>query len=185
MRKAFVTALRHFLAASAVHEAANVFHALRVSFAEVFAGALVFGEQRLGPEEVNEAPVAGEFLHRLFVAGDVAALLAEDVEEGVPERFRLGLLARLVLPFFGEGNGAVFDFVPGKRHALGLMKSRGSVTADCRTAASYGTVSVARFDSVSAGQIGFCVHGVLFAREFAGRSEPDWPSEQPAWFTIA
>jgi len=67
----------------------------------------VLGEQRLGPEEINEAPVAGEFLHRLFVTGDVAALLPEDVEEGVPERFRLGLLAGLVFPFLREGNGAV------------------------------------------------------------------------------
>ena len=63
------------------------------------------------------------FFHRLLVAGDVAALLAKDVEEGVPERFRLGLLACFVFPFLREGNGAVFDFVPGKRHALGLMES--------------------------------------------------------------
>lgn len=114
---------RDFLVAPAVHERADVFHPLRVGFAEVFARALVFGEERLGPEEVNEAPVAGEFFHRLLVAGDVAALLTEDVKEGVPKRFRLGFLARLVLPFLGEGDGAVFDFVPGKRHALGLTES--------------------------------------------------------------
>jgi len=92
-------------------------------FAKVFAGTLVLGEERLGPEEINEAPVTGEFFHRLLVAGDVAALLAEDVEQGVPERFRLGFLAGLVLPFLGEGDDAMFDFVPGKRHALGLMES--------------------------------------------------------------
>lgn len=64
------------------------------------------------------------FFHRLFVAGDVAALLAEDVEEGVPERFRLGLFAGLVLPLLREGNGAVFDLVPGKRHGLSVEEGR-------------------------------------------------------------
>ncbi len=32
-----------------------------------------------------------------------------------------------------EGDGAVFDLVPGKHYALGLMESCGTVTADCRT----------------------------------------------------
>jgi len=81
-----------------------------------FPGALGFGGG-------GEAQVAGEFFHRLLVAGDVAALLAEDVEEGVPKRFRLGLLTRLVLPFLREGDGAMFDFVPGERHAGVLVES--------------------------------------------------------------
>ena len=105
-----------FLAAPGVHEATDVFHALRVGLAEVFTGALVLGEQGAGPEEVNVGPVAGELFHRLLEAGDDAALLAEDEEEGVPEGFGLGVLARLVLPVLREDNGAVFDFVPRERH---------------------------------------------------------------------
>lgn len=64
-----------FFAAPAVHEAADVVHALRVRFAEVFARALVLDEQGAGPEEVNAAPVAGEFFSpalRRWRSGGVA-----------------------------------------------------------------------------------------------------------------
>ena len=76
---------RIFLAPSAAMEGADVFHTLRVRFAEVFARALVLGEQGARPEQVNVAPVAGELFHRLLKTGDGAALDSEDIEVGIPE----------------------------------------------------------------------------------------------------
>ena len=67
---------------------------LRLGLAEVFAETFVFDQQHAGPEQVNVAVVAGDFLDRLFKAGDHAAADAEDLEEFVPESllFRSSLL---------------------------------------------------------------------------------------------
>jgi hypothetical protein len=102
--------------AAGVEQAADVFHALGVGLGEVGPGALVFAEHLAGPEDVDGAPGAGEFADGFLEAGDGAAVEAEDVEELVPEGLAFSRLARLVLPVRPEADGAVFDFVPGKRH---------------------------------------------------------------------
>ena len=107
---------RRFLHPSTTGEGADVFHALRVRFAQVFARALVLREQRARPEKINVGPIAGQLFYRFLKAGDSAALDAEDVEKRIPKGFRFGILASLALPFFREGNGAVFDFIPRERH---------------------------------------------------------------------
>ena len=78
-----------FFFAPAAREGADVFHALRVRFAEIFARALVLGDEGARPEQVDVGPVAAELFHRLLERGDGAALDAEDVEEGVPKRLGL------------------------------------------------------------------------------------------------
>ena len=75
-------------------------------------GALVLGKHGAGPEEINVAPLAGEFFHGFLEGGDGAALDAEDHEEGIPKGLGLGVFAGLGGPCFGEGDGAVFDFIP-------------------------------------------------------------------------
>ena len=120
---------RCFLSASAAGECAHVFHALRVRFAEVFARALVLGEQRARPEKVNVAPIAGQLFYRLLKTGDGAALDAEDIEKRIPKRFRFGILARFALPFFRETDGAVFDFIPREGHRGGSKLSAGKSNA--------------------------------------------------------
>ena len=88
--------------------------------AEVFAGGLVLRQQPARPEQVNEAPVAGELLDRLLEGGDGAAADAEDVEEVVPEGLAFGGLAGLALPFAAEGDGAVANLIPRQRRGWRL-----------------------------------------------------------------
>jgi len=59
-------------------------------------------------------------LDLFFENGDTAAVDAEDIEEIIPETLCLGALGGFVFPLLGEGNGAGFYFVPGKRHFLTL-----------------------------------------------------------------
>ncbi len=108
--------LRDFVAAAFARQILDVVHRLGVGLAEVFAAALVLGEQDRLPEEVDEAVVAAEVLDRFLEAGHVAAGEAEDLEELVPERLRLGVLARFGGPFAGKREGAAADFVPGNGH---------------------------------------------------------------------
>jgi hypothetical protein len=81
-------------------------------FVEILPGALVLDDADAGPEEVYEAPIAGEFLDRFLKGGELAALLAEDFKEFVPEGLALGLFRGLAFPVAGEGDGAVFDSIP-------------------------------------------------------------------------
>ena len=84
---------------------------------KVRARALVLGQHHAGPEQVDAAlGLAGEAPGLLFVHGHAAALLAEDVEEVVPEALRLGALGGLAVPFARERAGAVPDFVEAQRH---------------------------------------------------------------------
>ena len=80
----------------------------------------MLGEQPARPEQVNEAPVAGELLDRLLEGGDGAAADAEDVEEVVPEGLAFGGLAGFALPFPAEGDGAVANLIPRQRHGRRL-----------------------------------------------------------------
>lgn len=57
-------------------------------------------------------------------SGHRAAGFAEDLEEGVPERFGLGVLPRGPGPFAGEPDGAVSDLVPGKGRWHGFILHR-------------------------------------------------------------
>ena len=83
-----------------------------VGLVEALAGGLVLSQQVARPEQINEAPVAGELFDGLLEGGDGAAADAEDVEEVVPEGLTFGGLARLALPFAAEGDGAVANFIP-------------------------------------------------------------------------
>lgn len=94
----------------------DVGHGLGAGFPEVFARALVLNEEGAGPQEVNAAPVARELLYRLLEAGDHPALDSEDIEEVIPKGLALGGFPRLAHPLLREGDGAVFDFVPGEGH---------------------------------------------------------------------
>ena len=46
--------------------------------------------------------------------------MAEDLEELVPEGLLFAFLAGFAGPGLGEADGAVADFVPGKRHIYGV-----------------------------------------------------------------
>ncbi len=102
--------------ASGGGEAADVGHSLGLGLVEVGSGGFVFDEEGAGPEEVDGAPVAGEFADGLLVTGDGAAVDAEDVEELVPEGLSFGGLAGFALPGVGEAECALSDFVPGEGH---------------------------------------------------------------------
>jgi hypothetical protein len=93
-----------------------------MGLAEVLAGGLVLGQQSARPEQVNEAPVAGELPDRLLEGGDGAAADAEDVEEVVLEGLAFGGLARFALPFAAEGDGAVANFIPRQWHGRRLPR---------------------------------------------------------------
>ena len=101
--------------APGVLEAADVGHALRVRPSQILAGGLVFHEQAARPEQVNEAPIAGELSDGLLEGGDGAAADAEDVEKLVPEGLAFGGFA--VTPaIVAKGDGAVANLVPGQWH---------------------------------------------------------------------
>ncbi len=115
---------RDFFFASGIDEAADVFHALGVGFIEVLTSGFLFDEDAAGPEEVDLAPGAGEFFHRFLEGCDGAAFDAEDFEKFVPERLAAATLGPGVFVLAGEGDGAAFDFVPGK-HVVSIAKKRG------------------------------------------------------------
>ena len=112
---------RDFVAAAFAREVLNVAEGLRFGLAEVFATALVFDENDAAPEEVDVAVVAGDSLYRFLEAGDGAARDAENIEKFVPEGLLFGLFALDSGPFLGEGDGAVANFVPRKRHGKGML----------------------------------------------------------------
>ena len=68
------------------------------------------------PEQVNEAPVAGELFNRFLEGSHRAAADAKDVEEVVLERLAFGGLAGFALPFAAEGDGAVANLIPRQWH---------------------------------------------------------------------
>ena len=76
----------------------------------------MLNEHDAGPEQINITVVTRDFLNRLFKARYDATANTEDIEEFVPERLLLCLLALDACPFLGKGDRAVPDFVPGKRH---------------------------------------------------------------------
>ncbi len=78
---------------------------------EVFAAALVLDEQNAAPQQVDEATLAVVLFDGGFKRSDAAALDPIDIEEVIPERLGLGILAGFVCPLLGEGEGAILDLV--------------------------------------------------------------------------
>lgn len=114
--------------------------ALGFRLAEVLAAAFVLHQGLAGPEEVNEIVFAGEIFYGFLEAGNDAALDAEDVEKLVPEGLLFGLLAAGGVPFPGKRDGAVANFVPGKRHRSEMIaEERGRALQ--QSAGGRGTVS--------------------------------------------
>jgi len=69
-------------------------------------------------DAVDEAaPVGVDAFDAAFVAGDGAALDAEDVEEVVVEALRLALFVMGGLPVLAEGAGAALYLIPTEPHA--------------------------------------------------------------------
>jgi hypothetical protein len=66
----------------------------------------VLDEHSARPEQINEAPIAGQLLDRLLESGNGAATDTKDVEEFVPESLAFGGFASFAIPVFAKGNGA-------------------------------------------------------------------------------
>jgi hypothetical protein len=88
----------------------------------------VLGEQAARPEQVNEAAIAGELLHRLLEGGDGAAADAEDVEELVPEGLALGGFACFAFPIPGKrmARWRISFHESGTSHSMPARAGRGS-----------------------------------------------------------
>lgn len=99
-----------------VFQPGEVFGGLFVGFGEVLAPGLVFNKDGSFPEEVHKALFVVGLADAVLEGSNTAATDTEDVEEAIVEGFRFGILARFILPFFAESNGAGFDFVPGEGH---------------------------------------------------------------------
>lgn len=113
----------YFVKAAFVNQVLNVAEGLGFRLAEVFPEALVLDKNNAGPEQIDVAVLTGDFLDRLFEAGNGAAADSEHVEEFVPEGLLLAALASDAGPLFREGDSAVADFIPGKWHGRMIAKS--------------------------------------------------------------
>lgn len=107
---------RDFGVAAFVGEVLNVFERLGFGFAEVLAETFVFDDDFAAPEAINVAVTAGDAFDRFLEGGNQPAFDAEDLKEFVPESLFLGALAFRALPFAGELDGVVANFVPRNRH---------------------------------------------------------------------
>jgi hypothetical protein len=76
----------------------------------------VFHQQDAGPEEVNAAVIAGDFLDGFLEAGDNTAFDTEDLKELVPKGLFFGALTFDAGPFAGKLDRVVPDFVLGNWH---------------------------------------------------------------------
>ncbi|MFZ0828473.1 MAG: hypothetical protein WAO02_13720 [Verrucomicrobiia bacterium] len=107
---------RDFRVPAFVGEVLDVIECLRLRLAKVFAKTFVFDQQHAAPQQVNETVGSRNTFGRFFKAGDDAPFDAEDLKEFVPEGLFLGALAGCALPFAGELDSVVTDFVPTDRH---------------------------------------------------------------------
>src|ERR1017187_6349004 len=103
---------RDFGVTAFVGKVLDVIECLRFRLAEVFAKTFVFDQQHTAPEQVNEAVSSRNTFGRFLKAGNDPAFDAEDLKEFVPESLFFGTLAFRALPFPGELDGVVTDFVP-------------------------------------------------------------------------
>jgi hypothetical protein len=84
--------------------------------AEVLAKRLVLDEKHPRPEKVNITVIAGDFLHRLFKAGNDAPFETEYLKEFIPEGLFFGALPFDASPFAGKLYRVMADFVPRNWH---------------------------------------------------------------------
>jgi len=89
---------------------------LRLGAVQALAAALVLDQQTPLPEQVDEPVLPAQPADRFLEGGDTAARDAEHVEECVPERFGLRLLAGLSGPFPRETHGPLLDLIPPQLH---------------------------------------------------------------------
>lgn len=85
---------------------------------QVAALRFLLDDQLAGPEEVDEARIAGVLAHRRLVGPDAAALHPEGAEERVVEALRLALLVMRARPVAREIGGAGANLRPGQMHGL-------------------------------------------------------------------
>ena len=78
--------------------------------------AVVLDERDARPEQINIAVISGKVLDRFLKAGYSTERDTEDFEELVPKDLLISLFPCGAHPFFGKGDGAMADLVPGKRH---------------------------------------------------------------------
>ncbi|MDB6066259.1 MAG: hypothetical protein JWR26_2467 [Pedosphaera sp.] len=109
-----------FLFAALIDKVLQVAEGLGLGAAEIAAEAFVLDDEVAGPEEVDEAVGAFDEFYGGFEGGDEAPVVAEDLEEFVPEGLFFAFLAGFAGPGFGEGDGPVAYFVPGERHIFGM-----------------------------------------------------------------
>jgi hypothetical protein len=84
----------------------------------------VFHEHDAGPEQINEAVLAGNSLYRFFKRRHDATADTKDVEKLIPESLFFSLFALDALPLFRKSNCEMSDFVPRERHGWILAKMR-------------------------------------------------------------
>ncbi|MDD2883117.1 MAG: hypothetical protein PHQ58_22115 [Rhodoferax sp.] len=80
----------------------------------------MFHQQHAGPEQIDK-PVgsglrAGQLFDGMLKRGNAFVCDAKDLEEVDPERLALAVFIGSISLGAAEGEGAGFDFVPGKRH---------------------------------------------------------------------
>ena len=101
-----------------VAEPREVLLRLSVGAGQVFAAALLLDEQGAFPEQVDVAVARIELLDALLEARHLAALHAEDLEEGIKETLGVGVFRFGVLPLVRKARGAVANVVPAQGHVL-------------------------------------------------------------------
>ena len=103
---------RDFGVTAFIGKVMDVIKRLRFGFAEVFARTFLLHDQNAAPKHINESVSAGDAPGRFFKTGYHAAFDAEDLKEFIPESLGVSALAFGTLPFAGELDGVVTDFVP-------------------------------------------------------------------------
>ena len=109
-------------------EAGEVGEGLRFGLPEVAPRAFLLHEQDPLPEEVDEAALVAQQLHRFLERRHPPHGHAEYVEEVPVEKLRLALFVAGAFPLAGELRRTGAYFIPGQAHALGLGGSSGALT---------------------------------------------------------
>ncbi|OQC25796.1 MAG: hypothetical protein BWX70_02419 [Verrucomicrobia bacterium ADurb.Bin070] len=107
---------RDLVVATLGRQRLQILERLRLGAVQALAAALVLDQQTPLPEQVNEPVLPAQPADWLLEGGDAAARNAEHVEESVPERFGLRLLAGLSGPFPRETHGPLLDLIPPQLH---------------------------------------------------------------------